>query len=111
MLVEPSGLDDAERTLASLGYVQIPAWGHGHHRFHLRFSRHTGWVKIDLVDRLAFGPSQSLRTELESSVLARRVRHGEAWKLHPSDDAWALMLHVAVDAPGAAPAHRAAELR
>lgn len=111
LLVHPADIERVDSALSTLGFVRIPAWGHGSHRFHLRFAPATGWTKLDIVDRLAFGPSQALETELESDVLARRVRRGRSWHLHPADAAWALLLHLAIDAPGVRPDRRADQLR
>ena len=101
------------RTLTALqraGFLRIPSWGRGAHSFLLGYDRSADrWIKIDLVDELAFGRHRIMRTFAERGLLGRRIREGDAWVLDPSDEFWALLLHCLLDRRDF-PMHHAARL-
>jgi hypothetical protein len=61
LLVFPGDAPRLAPVLAAAGYVGVPAWGHGSHRFFVAYTE-GAWIKLDVVTEVSFGPSQSLRT-------------------------------------------------
>jgi hypothetical protein len=108
LLVSSGDAPRLAQVLAAAGYVGVPAWGHGSHRF---FVAYTGgaWIKLDVVTEVSFGPSQSLRTGAAPGCLARRRRVGVVNLLAPDDAFWCLLLHCLLDR-GAVPSRHAARL-
>lgn len=109
LLVRPP-LRLALAALQGAGFLRIPSWGRGSHSFLFAYDPSADrWIKLDLVDELAFGRHQLIRSFTEPDLLRRRVREGNAWVLDPSDEFWALLLHCVLD-QREFPAHHAVRL-
>ncbi|HEX5014973.1 MAG TPA: hypothetical protein VFV72_12540 [Candidatus Limnocylindrales bacterium] len=95
--------------LAGAGFVEAPRRGRGSHRFFYGFDARRGdWVKVDVVDDLAFGRWAELDSGLAASALARRRQVeipgvGRVWVLDGDDAAWAELLHLVLDPSPASP--------
>lgn len=98
------------KALQHTGFLHVPGWGRGSHSFLFSYEGPADrWIKLDLVDELAFGRHRIIRTFTERGLLHRRVRDDDAWVLNPSDDFWTLLLHCLLDRHEF-PAHHAARL-
>jgi hypothetical protein len=95
-----------------LGYVPLPhRKAHGSHTFFFKRDRTKGgWLKLDVVRELAYGPGFQLKTHCEDGCLARRKRRGEIYVLADEDAFWTVLLHCLVDKRSVT-SRRAAELR
>ena len=110
LLVDPRDWRRAKAILRSSGYVPLPTWGRGTHRFFLFYEAATdSWTKLDIVTELAFGPYQELRIP---GAAAECLRNAEGGHLSPDDAFWALLLHGVLDRPRLSERqrHRLAEL-
>lgn len=97
LLLRPP-LRPALAALQLAGFLQIPSWGRGSHSFLFGYDPAVDrWIKLDLVDEIAFGRHRTMRTSTEPDLLRRRVRSGNAWVLDPGDEFWALLLHCVLD--------------
>lgn len=110
VLVTAADLDRAIDLLTELGLVEEPSYGRGSHRFLVGYDG-SGFVEVDLVTRLDFGPLHAWRSEMAEACLERTVRVDGTRSMHPVDEFWATTLHLLVD-DGADPAdtHRLARL-
>jgi thymidylate kinase len=107
LLVAPGDTARAEHVFATLGFVRIPAWGYGSHRFHFGYHQPDDrWIKLDVVSELAFGPAFALRAPGTAACLARRRRLGPVAVPSPDDGFWALLLHCLLDESAVPPEHR-----
>jgi thymidylate kinase len=99
LLVDRDHLPRFAELISALGFVRLRAWGHAPHHFFLGFDRERGaWLKLDVVDVLAYGrPIRRLRTDLADGCLARRRPCGAAFVLRPEDELVTLLLHGALD--------------
>lgn len=98
ILVARSDLARARAQLRAIGYLELPSWGRGPHHFFLTYdASHDAWAKLDVVDRLAFGPGGVHEAAVEAPMLARRVTDGSLARLAPEDAFWALLLHCLLD--------------
>lgn len=94
--------EDLARTgalLRPLGFAELPAPGHGPHRFFVAYDRaRDAWLRLDVVDRLDFGrPVPALRTSLEESCLAHRRARSPGFVPAPEEEWVALLLHCVLD--------------
>lgn len=97
LLLRPP-LRPALTALQRAGFLRIPSWGRASHSFLFAYDVAADrWIKLDLVDELAFGRHRIMRTFTEPDLLRRRVREGNAWVLDPNDEFWALILHCVLD--------------
>jgi thymidylate kinase len=109
LLLRPP-LGPALTALQRAGYLRVPSWGRGSHSFLYTYEPSVDrWIKLDVVDELAFGRHRIIRTFTEAEVVTRRLRDGNAWVLDPSDEFWALLLHCVLDRQEF-PAHHSARL-
>jgi len=107
LLVARSDLARVRQVLERLGFVPLPAWGYGPHTFFLAYEpRDDGWIKLDLVTALAFGPYFALESGAAAETLTRRVWVEGVYVLAPADAFWALFLHCLLDEGAFAPRHR-----
>ncbi len=98
VLVAASARPAAERALLAAGFVPLPSWGRGSHRFHHAYDPDTDrWVKLDVVTELAFGRYAELPTDLAAAWLERRDRAAGPARLDPDDAFWAFLLHALLD--------------
>lgn len=95
LLVHPDDQDAFRSVARAAGFPRLPAWGHGHHRFHL--GRGTGgWWRLDAVDTFRFAGGERLDPAVTDAVLARRGG-APVPRLHPEDEAVALIVHLLLD--------------
>jgi len=108
LLVDGGQLMRLEALLARFGFVRLRAWGHFPHHFFVAYDGPSGgWLKFDVVTRLAYGrPTRSLCLPLAEGCLARRERCGPAFVLSAEDELITLLLHCALDKGRFAPARR-----
>ena len=93
--------------LRQAGFRQVPGAGRGTHQFWFSQLSSGGWLKLDIVSSLDFGPHQEISTDLARQVLSRARRAGAAPRLLPVDEAWCFLLHLLLD-KGDVPADRRA---
>jgi hypothetical protein len=108
LLVAPTDLPALRRVARGLGFARLPATGYAAHVFLIAYDEPTDrWLKLDVVDELAFGPRFSLvgPASAVEACLARR-RSGPVSLLDPADGFWALLLHVLLDRAGIADERR-----
>ncbi|MGH8901927.1 MAG: hypothetical protein ACRDYA_09655 [Egibacteraceae bacterium] len=104
LLVSAVDLPRLWHAVGELGFAPVPAWGYGSHRFFVGYDPVTdGWVKLDVVTELAFGPGFTLPTGAEAACLQRRCRQGHLAVLDDEDAFWALLLHQLLDKGSVAP--------
>jgi hypothetical protein len=100
LLVAADAGDAVVAALAAARFGELPAAGRGSHRFFLGLDRSGGWLKLDVVDDLAFGRWAETDSGIAAACLARRTRSGGSpWRLADEDAAWAELLHLLLD-PG-----------
>ena len=97
LLVHPDHFGAARQLLEDIGFVSVPAWGRGAHRFFLAYDPAGDWFELDIVTELAYGPAFMFRFPLEGECLARRQRGQDLFVLHPDDSFWTLLLHCLLD--------------
>lgn len=92
--------------LRGAGFVPVPAWGRGDHRFWRALDAASGaWLTLDLVVSLSFGPHGQFRTGQAAGCLERRITRTGCADLAPDDAFWALLLHCLLDRAGEAGRH------
>jgi hypothetical protein len=109
LLLDARELEHASQAIADAGFARLSSPGRGPHRFFVRYLEgEERWIKLDLVDAIAFGRFQELGTNAAAGVLSRRRRQlGLA--VPSTDDAfWTVLLHCLLDKGRIAPAHRMA---
>ena len=109
LLVAATDISAAAAILGRLGYLQLPAWGRGSHRFFLAYDADGDrWTKLDIVTRLSFGRYGEFETDAAVACIARRVAvgGGRAYLLDEVDRFWALFLHCLLDRGAFPPRHR-----
>ena len=74
LLVCPDDVQQVEDVLGRLGFVRLRAWGYAPHRPFVAYDELSDrWLKLDLVDRIAFGsPAHAITTNLGPACLAGR---------------------------------------
>ena len=98
LLVDRSDLARLGRLLEPLGFVRPRAWGYAAHRFFLAYdSESDAWIKLDVIDRLAFGHEPVFGASLTEHCLNDRRRHGIAFIPSPEAELLALLLHCALE--------------
>jgi thymidylate kinase len=104
LLLSPTAIEPAERELGAVGFVRLPSWGRGSHRFFHGYDPAADrWLKLDLVDALDFGRFQELPTDLAAGWLERRDPSARPPVLDPDDGFWAYLFHALLDRPGLRP--------
>lgn len=109
VLVAPDQAAQLAEVLAALGFAELPARGHRPHRFFVAYDAATdGWLKLDVVDAIAYGtPVHALRTDWAAGVLHRRQRRGLAHVPAAEDALVTLLLHCLLDKQSFPERHRA----
>ena len=115
MLTSSSLRADMQRVravLKELHYLALPTLGRGSHTFFVGYHPATeGWVTLDIVTELTFGPYLNIRTHAAEGILARRRQATPSlYTLAPDDGFWTLFLHCLLD-KGYFASHRAARLQ
>jgi thymidylate kinase len=109
LLVAAADLPRAAAALEKIGYLRLPSWGRGSHRFFLTYDASTdAWIKLDLVSELAFGAGGIHSSGTEDALLSRAVAEGSVRHAHPDDAFWALLLHCLLDRGAVEPHHAVA---
>lgn len=109
LLVEDEALEQASQAIDEVGFRRLFAAGRGPHRFFVRYLEAEGrWLKLDVVDAIAFGRYHELTTNAAAGVLARRRRHAGLAVPSADDAFWALLLHCLLDKGAVAPSQRGA---
>ncbi len=98
LLVNRNDLARLGNVLGALGFVRLRAWGYAAHRFFLAYdSESDGWLKLDVIDRLAYGRSPVRGASLTDRCLKHRRRYGPAFIPSPEDELIALLLHCVLE--------------
>jgi hypothetical protein len=98
ILVPPADLRRVTEVLASVGFAAVPTWARGSHRFFVAHEPDAGgWLQIDTVTELAYGPHYAIQTDASAGCLKRRERIGPLTLLSADDAFWTLMLHCVLD--------------
>jgi thymidylate kinase len=110
LFVADTDLDRVASALRPLGFVHVPAWGRGSHRFFVGYEAMADrWLELDVVTELAYGPSFAACTGAEEGCLARTILAGTVRRLDPDDAFWTRLLHCILDR-GSVPARHAEAL-
>lgn len=98
VLVAPDDLAAALRLLRADGFVEVPAFGRGTHRFLVRLEGRR-FVHLDVVTSLDFGPLSLWPSGLARACLARAVPGpgDDVPRLDPRDEFWVTVLHLLAD--------------
>ncbi len=106
LLASVEELPRIHEAVAPLGFVAVPTWGRGSHRFFVVYDeRSDAWLKLDVVTELAFGPHFAVRTGEAAGCLARRQRVASLSVLADDDAFWSLLLHCLLDRGNVPPKH------
>jgi thymidylate kinase len=99
LLVSPADVQKLEGILRDLRFVRLPGWGYSPHRFFVAYDEAAdAWLKVDLVDRIAFGrPVHALASDLGERCLRNRRRLDRVWTPAPEDELVTLLLHCWLD--------------
>jgi thymidylate kinase len=97
VLVAPDDVATALRLLRADGFVEVPAFGRGTHRFLVRLEGRR-FVQLDVVTSLDFGPLSLWQSGMARACLARAVPGpDDVPRLDPRDEFWATLLHLVAD--------------
>jgi hypothetical protein len=81
-----------------LGFIAVPTWARGTHRFYVAYlTEFDHWLVIDVVTELSYGPGYAIRTDAADACLARRERVGCLSLLAADDAFWTLLFHCLLD--------------
>jgi thymidylate kinase len=99
LLVDAGQIESFDREVRPLGFVPLPSWGHGGHRFWVTFDEPTGeWLKLDVVTTLRYGGrTRPLSSRTFAGTLDRREIVPGAARPDPADALLALVLHCLLD--------------
>lgn len=103
LLVAAEHRQRVEGALAAVGFSRVLASGHGAHRFHFACTSAGALLKLDVVDRIEFGPYQQWRTDWAAEVLAGRTMRGGVPVPAVGDEAALHLLHLVIDKGEIAP--------
>jgi thymidylate kinase len=108
LLVGKGDISRLEAILEPFGFVRLRAWGHSPHRFFVAYDADEDvWLKLDFVDRIAFGrPIPSISTCLGAHCLENRRQRGQVFVPAPEDEFFTLLLHCLLDKEEFAPGRR-----
>ncbi len=98
LLVNKSQLPLFSSTVAEIGFVELPSWGHAPHKFFVVFDKNRGdWIKLDIVTELRYGkPIRRLRIDLVDACLQER-QFNTLYTLSPVNELFTLFLHCLLD--------------
>jgi hypothetical protein len=98
LLVARSDLAAMSSAVQQLGFIPVPTWARGSHRFFVaHLPTDDRWLLLDVVTELAYGPGYAMRTRAIDGCLARRESIGPLAVLSADDAFWALLLHCLLD--------------
>ncbi|MBD0282191.1 MAG: hypothetical protein ICV69_08370 [Thermoleophilaceae bacterium] len=111
LLVDPADVASLADAVRPLGFLPVPTWDKGSHRFFVARAPSLGrWVILDVVTELCYGPAYALRSGAAAGCLARREAVGSLALLTPDDAFWTLLLHCILNR-GDFPEHQRERLR
>src|SRR5215210_4713129 len=71
LLVAPADLARMANAVRPLGFIPVPTWGRGSHRFFVAYlPSFDDWFVLDVVTELAYGPGYAMRTGAAEGCLA-----------------------------------------
>lgn len=88
---------EVERALTGTGFSRVAAAGHGSHRFWFSTAATGPLLKLDVVDRVEFGPYQQWRTDWAGEVLSARRTVADLPVPSAGDEAVLELLHLVLD--------------
>lgn len=98
LLVDRTDLARVDHLLEPLRFVKPRAWGYAAHRFFVAYdSDSDAWLKLDVIDHLAFGHEPVFGASLTEHCLNNRRRHGVAFIPGPEPELVALLLHCVLE--------------
>jgi hypothetical protein len=98
VLVAASDLGTFLQAIEPLGFVPVPTWARGSHRFFVAYlASFDQWLVLDVVTELSFGPGYAIPTEAAEGCLSRRERMGSLSLLSGDDAFWTLLFHCLLD--------------
>lgn len=98
VLVAASDLGTFLQAIEPLGFVPVPTWARGSHRFFVAYlASFDQWLVLDVVTELSFGPGYAIPTEAAEGCLSRRERTGSLSLLSGDDAFWTLLFHCLLD--------------
>ena len=98
LLVDAARSAEIDAELVRLGFVRLPSFGRGTHRFYIALEVESGhWTSLDLVSELAYGRLFELAVPTAASCLDRRHRPADVNVLEAGDEFWTLLLHSILD--------------
>jgi thymidylate kinase len=98
LLVAEVDLERLASTLMPLGFIPVPSWGRGSHRFFVGYDVvGDRWLELDVVTELAYGPFFVACTQAAAQCLARSVEAGAIRQVDPDDGFWTLLFHCILD--------------
>ena len=106
LLVPDGDLARALPALADLGFVRLPAIGHGLHRFFVTYDEGAGvWLRLDIVGELGFGAYGALASDATAACLGRAMKSGPVRLLARDDAFWTLLVRCLLDLGEVPPRH------
>lgn len=107
LLVRPADLPRLRACLRAAGWLAWQPAGHAPHHFFLHYAAEDDrWLKLDVVDRLAFGrPVKAIVTDLAASCWDRCRATGRVRTLAPEDELVVLLVHCLLDKGAIAERH------
>src|SRR4051794_39583703 len=95
VLVTARGRGILDAVFSGTPFLRVPPQGAGSHRFPLAVREHEfrayddnvdGWVDVDVLNEVSFGPDLEYRTDLAPELMARRRVVDGLPRLHPADE-------------------------
>jgi O-antigen/teichoic acid export membrane protein/thymidylate kinase len=98
LLVAPHDRERLERELRAAGFVRLPGYGRGTHRFWIAFEPRTcAWIEFDLVTEMAWGAYGQFTLRADPRCLGSSTDVAGVPRLGEGDAFWALLLHCLLD--------------
>jgi colanic acid/amylovoran biosynthesis glycosyltransferase len=99
ILVREEQLTRLANLLAQFGFARLPSWGYDPHHFFIAYNLKDGrWLKLDIVNGIAFGkPIPILRTNLGVHCLRHRRKISNCYVASIEDELFTLLLHCILD--------------
>jgi hypothetical protein len=98
LLVAEADLRSFSAAVRPLGFLPVPTWARGSHRFFVAYlAQFDRWMLLDVVTELSYGPGYAVRTRAAEACLDRRERVGPLSLLSGDDAFWTLLFHCLLD--------------